>query len=288
MEKSDISSGIMGLSPGYYYITVSSHMYSNIEYSMNVSFTQSASVESEFNDSIKTANTIDINTEISGALTSRYNTSDKDFYTFTMKKDGFVVVDFMHDVMNKTKDGWNVSILDSDEKLIYSSTSKWDQAILQTPNIGLKAGKYYIKIDSDNLYHNNMTYRIAVLSIQEADWETESNNTPDDADIIKFNKPINGTLVENGVNYDKDWFNISTTEKTTVTVSFSHIKTKEPEKEGWIISLVDKNGNIIKTVSSDWDTEEISFTASLDAGNYYVLVETGLYFNSSRYVLTVK
>lgn len=288
MEKSDISSGIMGLPVGYYYVTVSSHMFSTVEYSLNVSFTKNSKVEKELNDSLKTADTITVNTEKIGALTSRYNASDKDYFVFTMQKDGFAVIDFMHDEIKETKDGWNVSVLSSDGKLIYSSTSKWNQAIIQTPNIGLKAGKYYVKIDSDNLYHNSMTYRIAVLSVQESDWETESNNTPDDADVIKLNKPINGTLVENGVNYDKDWFKISTTKKTTVTVSFSHAKIKGSDKEGWIVSLVDKNGNIIKTVSSDWDTEEISFTANLDAGNYYVLVETGLYFNSTRYVLTVK
>ena len=288
MESSDISSGIMGLPPGYYYVTVSSHMFSNIEYSLNVSFTKDSNIETELNDSQKTADTITVNTEKKGSLTSRYNASDKDYFVFTMQKDGFAVIDFMHDEIKETKDGWNVSVLSSDGKLIYSATSKWDQAIMQTPNIGLNAGKYYIKIDSDNLYHNSMTYRLAVLSVQEADWETESNNSPDNADVIKLNKPINGTLVENGVNYDKDWFKISTSEKTKVTVSFSHTKIKDADKEGWIVSLVDVNGNIIKTVTSDWDTAEVSFSANLDAGSYYVLVETGLYFNSSRYVLTVK
>ena len=288
MEKSMINSGIMGLSPGYYYVTVASHMYSNIEYSLNVSFTQNSAIEAELNETPETATPIEMNTEKVGALTYRYNTSDRDYFSFTMQNDGFVVVDFIHEAMTESKNGWNVSVLSEDGRLIYSSVSDWSQAILQTPNIGLTAGRYYIRIDSDNLYHNSMVYRLAILSVQNSDWETEPNNTPDDADIITLGAPINGTLIETGVNYDKDWFKVTATENTKVSISFSHIKTNESDKEGWIISLVDSSGNIIKTVTSDWNEDEISFTANLQPGSYYILIETGLHFSSNRYVLTVK
>lgn len=288
MDKSMINSGVMGLPPGYYFVTVASHMFSNVDYSLNVSFTQNSAIETELNETPETANPIKMNTEKVGSITSRYNTSDRDYFSFTMANDGFVVIDFIHEAMTQENDGWNVSVLSADGKLIFSSVSKWNQDVLQSPNIGLKAGKYYIKIDSDNLYHNSMVYRLMLLSVQNSDWETEPNNTPDDADIIEIGKPVNGTLIETGVNYDKDWYKLTASKNSKITVTFNHIKTNEADKEGWIISLVDSSGNIVKTVTSDWNEEEISFTANIKPDSYYILIETGLHFNSNRYVLTVK
>ncbi len=287
MDKTLINSGIMGLPPGYYFVTVSSHMYSNVEYSLNVSFTKDSAIESELNETPETANPIAINTEKVGSLTSRFNTSDRDYYSFTMEKEGFVVIDFIHEAMTQENDGWNVSILAEDGRLIYSSVSNWNQAVLQTPNIGLTAGNYYIKIDSDNLYHNNIVYRLILLTVQNTNWETEPNNTPADADIITIGTPINGTMVETGVDYDRDWYSFTAAKKTDIRVNFSHITTDEKDKEGWIISLVDGEGNIIKTKTSAWDEKELSFAATVKPGKYYILIETGLHFNSNRYVLAI-
>lgn len=288
MGKSMINSGIMGLPPGYYFVTVNSHMYSNVEYKLNVSFTKDSAIEKELNDTPKTANPIKINTEKVGSLTSRDKASDRDYFSFTMEQDGFVVIDFIHEAMTEEKDGWNVSILSADDKLIYSSVSKWNQAVLQSPNVGLPKGNYYIRIDSDNLYHNSMVYKLVLMTVQNSDWETEPNNTPTDADILKLGTSINGTMIETGVDYDRDWYKITTTKTSEIKVTFNHIKTEESGKEGWIISLVDNGGNVIESVSSDWNEEEITFSSDLVAGSYYVLVETGLHFNSNRYVLTVK
>lgn len=288
MEKAMINSGIMGLPPGYYFVTVNSHMHSNVEYSLNVSFTKDSAVESELNETPETANPIAINTEKVGSLTSRFNTSDRDYFSFTMENDGFVVIDFIHEAMTEDNDGWNVSVHSEDGRLIFSSVSNWNQAVLQSPNIGLTAGNYYIKIDSDNLYHNNIVYRLILLTVQNTSWETEPNNSPADADILEIGTAINGTMVETGVDYDRDWYTITATEKTDITVTFDHITSDEADKEGWIVSLVDSEGNIIHTKTSAWDEKEISFSATLEPDKYYILIETGLHFNSNRYVLTVK
>lgn len=288
MEKSMINSGIMGLPPGYYFVTVNSHMYSDVEYSLNVSFTKDSAIESELNETPETANPIEINTEKVGSLTSRFNISDRDYYSFKMENDGFVVIDFIHEAMTEENDGWNISVHSEDGRLIFSSVSNWNQAVLQSPNIGLTAGNYYIKIDSDNLYHSNIVYRLILLTVQNISWETEPNNYPADADILQIGTPINGTMVETGVDYDRDWYTITATEKTDITVTFSHITTDEKDKEGWILSLVDSEGNIINTKTSAWDEKELSFSATLEPDKYYILIETGLHFNSNRYVLTVK
>lgn len=288
MEKAMLNSGVMGLPEGYYYVTVSSHMYSNIAYSLNVSFVSDSAIESEFNDTQETAERIEVNTEKVGSITSRYSVADRDFFTFTMENDGFVVVDFIHEATADDKDGWNITILDSNGKTIYDSVSNWNQEILQTPNIGLTKGDYFIRIDSDDIYHNSMIYRLILLTVQNTNWETEPNNTPAEADILQLGTTINGAMVETGVDYDRDWFRVSIDTARELNVSFGHIRTNEAGKQGWIVSVLDTSGNIVKSVSVDWDVEEVDFAVNVGAGDYYILIETGLYFNSNRYILSVK
>lgn len=287
MEAASLNSGVMGLPAGYYFVTVSSHIYSNVSYSLNVSFTKDSAIESEPNETPETATPININTEKIGSLTPRYSAADKDYFSFTMENDGFVIINFIHEALTEAKDGWNISVLDSKEKTVYSSVSDWSEATLQTPNIGLPAGDYFIKIDSDNIYHNNMVYRLILLTVQNTNWETEPNNSPADADIIALGETINGTMIETGVDYDRDWFALTLDADKEITVSFDHIKSQEADKEGWHISILDESGNIINTRTSDWDDDEVIIKQNLHSGKYYILIETGLYFNSDRYILTV-
>ena len=287
MEKAMLNSGIMGLPEGYYYVTVSSHMYTSVSYSLNVSFTKDSAIEQEFNDTFETAEKIAVNTEKVGSITSRYSVADKDYFAFTMNNDGFIILDFIHEATADDKDGWNITLLDKNGKVIYNSVSNWNQEILQTPNIGLTRGDYFIRIDSDDIYHNSMVYRLILLTVQNTNWETEPNNIPADADILTLGTIINGALVETGVDYDRDWFKVTVESEKELNISFSHIKTDEPGKEGWIVSLVDMNGNILRKTSVDWDVEDKSLSATVAAGEYYILIETGLYFNSNRYILVV-
>ena len=287
MEKAMIGSGIMGLPEGYYYITVSSHIYSNVAYSLNVSFTKDSAIESEFNDTPEAAEAIAINSEKIGAITSRYSVADKDYYAFTMESDGFIVVDLIHEALTADKEGWNLTILDANGKVIFNDVSKWNQAVLQTPNIGLTKGDYFIRIDADDVYHNSLVYRVILLTVQNTNWESEPNNSAGEADILQLGSTINGTMVETGVDYDRDWYKVSVDSEKELKVTFGHIKTDEAGKEGWVISVIDTQGNIHRSTSADWDVEEKSFSCKVSAGDYYVVVETGLYFNSNRYILTV-
>lgn len=287
MEAASINSGIMGLPEGYYFVSVGSHIYSNVSYSLNVSFTKDSATEAELNETPDTADPIAINTEKIGSLTSRFSAADRDYFSFTMENDGFVVINFIHEALAEEKDGWNISVIDKKGKTVFSTVSDWNVATLQSPNIGLPAGDYFIRIDSDNIYHNSMVYRLILLTVQNTNWETEPNNSPADADSIVFGEAINGTMIETGVDYDRDWFAFAIEEEKDIKVSFDHIKSQEADKEGWHISILDESGNIIATKASDWNDDEVIIRHKLHAGKYYVLIETGLYFNSDRYILTV-
>lgn len=286
MNAASINSGIIGLTPGYYFVAVYSHVHSGVSYALNVSFTKDSAIERERNDTPELATPIKVNTETVGALTAKNDTSDRDYYSFTMENDGFIVLDFIHEALSESHDGWHITVMNENGDTAYTSVSNWNQNILQSPNIGLTAGNYYILIDSDNIYHSSIVYRLILLTVQDGTWESEPNNTPSAADIITLGTPVNGTLIETGVDFDKDYYSVQVNSTGTLQISFNHIRSGEADKEGWIISVIDKDGNVISEAASDWDSEELTFTANLEAGTYFILVETGLFFNSSRYILT--
>lgn len=284
MDKAMINSGVMGLPPGYYYVRVSSHVFSNITYSLNVSFSKDSAIETELNDTPESADIIAVNTEKIGSLTPREDKSDRDYYVFTMEKDGFVVIDFIHEALTESNDGWNITVTAQDGRVAYNTVSDWNQPVLQSPSIGLTAGTYYIGIDSDNLYHSSIVYRLILLTVESSGWETEPNNSMDTADVIGIGSTVNGTMVEMGTDYDKDYFMLDIEVAGTLSIAFGHIVVDEPDKEGWIVSVADADGNIISSMTSDWDSPAEVLTAPVEAGRYYIVVETGLYFNTSRYV----
>lgn len=287
MNTTSLNSGIMGLSPGYYFVKVESRIYTAETYSLTVSFNADDAIERELNESEETATPLVMNVETVGALTQRNQKSDRDYYTFTMAKDGFMSLTFAHEALSDDKDGWNVTVLNSKGETAYSSVSKWNQAALQTPYIGLAAGTYYVKIDSDNLYHSSIVYRLTLFTGESPAWETEPNNTSETADLIKDNSPVSGTLIENGVDFDKDYFVFTAEKDGSLVVTLTHDRLVGNDKEGWVITLLNEQGETVKKVTSKWDQENASMTADgLKAGKYYILVETGLYFSSARYVLT--
>lgn len=287
METTSLNSGIMGLPVGIYFISVSSHMFSEKQYMLTVSFTADTSIESEFNDTPETANPLKVNTEMIGSLTKRDLVSDRDYYVFSMENDGFVSVGFTHEALSQQHDGWNVTILSENGDVIYREVSDWSVSVLETPQIGLSAGKYYVLVDSDSLYLNSIVYRIVLLKTEDNTWESEPNNTMDSADVLTMGTTVNGTMVAIGVDYDKDYFKFSVNEAGTLKIAFGHVVTDEA-KEGWIVSLLDSQGKEIQAESVNWNEFEKTFEVDVEAGSYYILIESGLYFNSNAYLLNVQ
>ncbi|MCD7774864.1 MAG: hypothetical protein LUH40_04705 [Clostridiales bacterium] len=287
MEAESLNSGVMGLTEGYYFITVYSHVVSGVSYDISVAFSEDAQIERELNDTPETATPIEVNTQMIGSLTERYEKSDTDYYSFTIESDGFIVLQFLHEALSESNDGWNIQVITESGDTIYSTISDWSQGTLQSPYIGIAAGTYYIKVDSDNIYRNSMVYRLILLTTGDDTWETEPNDTPETADTLEFNETVYGAMIDLGVDFDKDYYAIEIDEPGVVTVSFSHI-VSDGSKHGWTVSLLDEDLNVVRTLSSNWDDSQKSFVFKTeDTGSYYILVETGLYFNSSRYSLTV-
>ena len=287
MGAASVNSGVMGLSPGYYFVTVYSHVHSAVAYSLNVSFTKDSTIEKEFNDSAQTATPIPVNTGMVGSLTERNDAADRDWYSFTMEEDGFVVLDFVHGVHAEQKEGWHISVVSEDGRVAYDAVSDWTQNVLQSPEIGISAGKYYITVDSDNIYHSNIVYTLKLTTESNDGWESEPNNTMESADIITLGKPVSGSMIEYGTDFDEDYYKVEVDTAGTLQIDFTNESSVSDNKEGWVISILDAEGNVLATKTAERNSGTVTFTADISqAGAYYILVESGLYFTSDRYGIT--
>lgn len=282
-----LSSGNIALTPGYYFLEIDSHIFCETEYILSVRFTQDDDFENESNDTMETANEIILGKEIYGNITPRSSQPDADWFTFELKTDGSVLIDFLHSDQGKNRDGWNIKLTDKDGKIIYSDVSKWSDQVVQSPFIGLSAGKYYICIDAEGLNLSAVTYAVLITSDTASAWEAEPNDTFENANTISIDSPINGTMLENGVEFDRDMYKFTLDQTQKLSLVFAHTALAE-DREGWIITLYDADKNEITSFTSGWNQSKVSTeTLELDSGEYYISVDTGTYYSNIRYILTL-
>ena len=281
-----ISSGNISLTPGYYFIKIDSHIFCETEYIMSVKFTADNDFENELNDTKEAADTITLGKEIYGNITPRSSVPDADWYKFTLSEGASVMLDFLHADQGKDRNGWNIKLYSQDMKLIYSAVSKWTDQVVQSPFIGLSSGDYYVCIDAEGLNLSASTYALLITSDSDGAWEAEPNDTFDTANLIAADKSVSGTMLENGVDFDRDVYRFSIKEKKDITISFAHTPLAE-NREGWVITLYDEEKNEITSFTSNWNTSKTeSSSVELEAGDYYISVDTGKFYSNIRYILT--
>ena len=217
-------SGTIGLTEGNYYVLVKNRVYADMTYTLTLTRTDDLTFENEKNDTKETANSIQLNSTVMGAITSLISGIDRDYFRFNVEKPGFVVLDFAHEPINGAEDkqGWNYSILDDNGELLYSGVSDLSDDVSASPVIGLDIGTYYVLIDSEDLYHDSEKYYLTLNFTESGEWETEFNNSFTKADTLEMGKTVFGLLSDLGTDYDFDYYTFTLTNETDIDVTFSH------------------------------------------------------------------
>ena len=283
------SSGEIGLPSGNYLICVETYTQNDIQYSLTVKTADVSEVE--FNDTLETAEELEFTESVavkSGSISERRGSYDIDYYTFETENDGVFVLSFGHHTYARTDTGWEITVTDEDGHIIFYDVSYWNEGSKVAPLMGVNAGKYYIKIDADGMRYCNATYTLKLGVVETDLWETENNDTTDTADKISLDTPISGTLVNNKLDYDTDYYCIDITEKTYAYLNFSH-SNLGTQDEGWIITITNEDGKELDSFTSKWvDTKRLSKLLTLNPGRYYISVDTGLHFNNKKYTLKLE
>ncbi|WMJ16514.1 hypothetical protein RA955_18240 [Geobacillus proteiniphilus] len=150
----------VGLPAGEFYIKVEGNDYS--PYQVELTFKEGDNYEKEFNDSLRTADPIKLNSEIEGFVKNEY---DKDYYKITLPQPTKVKV-----LLSNTGYSKYVSIYDKDNnKLTSFSTDPSTDYDGYYTEIGLNKGEYYIKV-SGNYYIFNDQYTLTITAPKPSVW----------------------------------------------------------------------------------------------------------------------
>ena len=155
-----------GLPKGTYYILVKPRDYydTNVTYNFKINFSASDAWESEPNDDLGVPNKINVNKTYYGT-TTEWN---DDCYTFNLRKNGTVSINFGKEYDSNDSHGWNITLYDSDRVQITDGTvycgDTDNKAVISTD---LSAGTYYLKVTPRRYYVSSVIYNFKITAKNE-------------------------------------------------------------------------------------------------------------------------
>lgn len=189
IDKDDASviSPCTGLAKGEYFLKVSGVNGSIGGYQIRALYTAFASSETEYNDTFKTADTLDMKKVTYG---SNFSTSDVDVYKFTVtaEKTKLQLV-FKTDASVTTGGKWNIVVCDAASKTLTGGqlTAVRDEKTTYSL-YDLKAGTYYVMVTSDASAPNSGLYTLSFeeITVKEDDSNKSFIDKIKDIDWSKF------------------------------------------------------------------------------------------------------
>lgn len=282
-----IKTGTIGLKAGVYYIKIENVSEIAETYSLVLGVQKATNHEFELNDTPETATDLPQNIAISGSLADRLLSLDKDYYKIIVPAEGVVDIIFSHEEIEGDKDGWNIRLLQKQDDGTYleimKKISKWNSSGYNLSNMGLSAGEYYIVIDGDSVAYNSTSYTCKWTFTERSDFEVEPNGSMEAAKDIQANTYYYGAIISSDVDFDEDYYRFEITEERNVSLELWHDKVTDSSVT-WIASIIDENGNIVKSVDSSLNQGLVSTgVMTLKEGTYYIKIETGMYGSELPY-----
>ncbi|EPY2304066.1 amidase domain-containing protein [Clostridium sporogenes] len=218
--------------------------------------------EKEFNNSLQTANVILPNKEIIGSIP---NYKDVDYYKFTLNEKGSLKLNLKHNQYDSY--GFNVTLLDENNKLITEFTSDGDEINSYSNKVRLPKGTYFVKISHLLGDEEPLSYKLNLIyNAENENYESEPNNYVQDANYIQCNKQYTGNIQSYN---DKDYYKVHLDSDSKIKINFKHNQTDK----NWRIYLYDKDNKQMKELWSEGNEINKTFDpVELKSGDYYVLV----------------
>ena len=305
LSENSVTGEEVGLKKGIYFLCVRGRVHTPQDYRVRVDCTHADLYEQESNDILEAATPLTVGQGYSGMMNNRSQGIDYDYYRLTLSKAGALSLSFRHAASEDEKDGWNITLLNQSGDVIYNDVSNWNDSVVLSPEMGVSAGTYYVRIDSDNRYLNNTPYIIQANFTVDRFFEAEPNNEPAAATTMSLNKNMKGSLTQAGLVGDRDYFVFTLDEDAKLSLTFSH-EARNLDRFGWGVTLTDADGDVITPFDKNglpftdsvgsvynclpvnWNQSEAVGYYTLRPGTYYVCAEPGDYFSSETYTLTVK
>ncbi len=248
----------------------------NIEYDVKITQKTNAYWESEYNNTLGTANKITPAKSYTGSM---YCYDDIDYYKATITGDYFTVNFKLNQNFYGADvgDGWDIYIYDKNDKLLASGV---DIENSYTSQILAFSGNIYIKVIRGGYFGpTNIEYDLKVTQKTDSLWENEYNESIKQSTSIKKDKIYNGSLYHYD---DVDYYKLTTVAGGTISVKFSRDATDD-DGYGYKVQILDKAGKSVSEQKIDNVAKGSISNFKVSKGIYYIAVSRAGYFGPSTY-----
>ena len=265
----------VGVPSGTYYVKVEPEYYhwSDVPYSLRVNYTTSSVWETEFNDTVDTANSVAAGTTYYGS--SREN-KDVDYYKINIVQAGYVSLSFGKEYDKDSSRRWYVTLYDGTQKKVMSRTFYCGTETTETTcKVGVPSGTYYVKVEPEYYHWSDVPYSLRVNYTTSSVWETEFNDTVDTANSVAAGTTYYGSSRENK---DVDYYKINIVQAGYVSLSFGKEYDKDSSRR-WYVTLYDGTQKKLmsRTFYCGTEATETTCKVGVPSGTYYVKVEPEYY-----------
>ncbi len=286
LAKNIITVGKWGIRAGtyYLYVKVCGCDIKDNAYKINIKYSSSDVWETEPNDTLELAKNLKVNQEMHGSSIGVWDGWDTDYYKFDLEQSGEIsfVLD-MHDT--SLPDAIRLELYSQDNKKLYTLSRECKLNKIESPRIGLKEGKYYLRIfaySSKDLIYENYQFRVNYYSCNNV-LEAEINDNFEKANIVTLGQSVNAFIQKEDV--DVYALIIENDKFVKLELTFSDLDVSggvvmgasQWKNTNWKIQLYNEQREIIKeyltTLNYGRDNKFNDKVGFLKAGKYYVVVQ---------------
>ncbi len=269
------------------------------------------------NNTLETANEIVLNKHYWGRLSNSFE-YEEDWFAFMLDTPSRLSLEFKSQPQpNSTADYWDIKIRSVDagngnpdiDPIIWRSFVSGETGTLVSSAIPLPAGQYYFEIESSDYYTRDLYSFILRTEPLEIEWESEPNNTMENANELSFDQEKYGRLIA-PFESEKDWYVIKLDEPRKISIKLNTQRQHNDNADYWEIQLLNEaqaisasggaanetpanEGEKIppyiwqKFVAGDETDTTCTTENELDPGTYYIKIESSDKFSRSYYSVVV-
>ncbi len=293
-----LRSGSLGVPEGYCFVCVESRARLRGDYTMTVGKDSADLYEKEPNDSADTPTLIQNGRPVIGSLQSRGGEPDRDHYRFPVDADGVIRLSLEADPVEPDKNDpvnavRRLTLTDGEGHILYQAQMLQTDPLIQSGEIGIKAGVYDICVDHDGLYAGEGNYSLRAVFEPKKGYELEFNGEPGSASALSLNSACKGMFSSLASGADTDWYTFEIINSGQYTLSFTH---DASDADGTVMKaelyhadanekLADKNGETLHSLNGDRISD--AFLYILAPGRYYLKISPGLFTFDGAYTVCV-
>lgn len=189
--------------------------------------------------------------------------SDSRLYEFSVPSDGNISIQAKNEDPAGSREAW-IQLFDSTNLPL---TKRQGGTNVELPVYSTNGSRtFYVKFDSSFYKTDSTTYILTVGFQPAADWETENNDSPAEADTITSGKPWYGTIVGDNDEYDYFKFKLDSAKKVAITFGPKEIS---GEPHDWVVELIDSRS---QSVQIYYNSITETYNCYLKKGIYYLRV----------------